>query len=440
MRTHAAGIRAGYVGVMEPTEAAGRSRVARWARSTPARVAAPFLVVAALLAADLAGGPDLRIGSLMVAVPALCAVYLSPLQVLVAAAVTSGCLIAAAAENRQLDGENFMVVVATVVLVSFGAVAAATARRRRERQLARARRVAEVTQRVLLRPLPRRIGPLTLASMYLAAEEEAAIGGDLYAASVLDGETTRLVVGDVQGKGLGAVEVAAVLLTAFRRGARECVPLCDLPPYLDRSLREDLADLEQSAAAGRPAEAVGATRAEPPVRQAASGGPANGGPVNGGSRAGRRNGTAPAPRGVTRSLEGFVTAVLVDVVDHGRTLRVVNCGHPPPLLIRADGSVLALDGTMPGLPLGLGDLLGTGTLDIGSYDLGVGDVVLLYTDGVIESRNADGAFYPLAERLARWRGATPDELLRRIRADLERHAAGPLGDDVAMVTVQRTTT
>ena len=94
-------------------------------------------------------------------------------------------------------------------------------RQRRERQLAQVRKVAAVTQRALLRPLPPRLGRVTISSMYLAADEEAAIGGDLYAAAVTERDATRVLIGDVQGKGLAAVEVAGLLLSGVPpRGAR----------------------------------------------------------------------------------------------------------------------------------------------------------------------------------------------------------------------------
>ena len=91
---------------------------------------------------------------------------------------------------------------------------------------------------------------------------------------------------------------------------------------------------------------------------------------------------------------------------------------------------------MPDLPLGLGDLTRQ-TQHIDTYDMAVGDILLLYTDGVIEARDAEGAFYPLADRLARWTADGPDTLLSAVRADLLRYADARLGDDIAMVAVQR---
>ncbi|MCQ4081733.1 hypothetical protein NGB36_14220 [Streptomyces sp. RB6PN25] len=59
-------------------------------------------------------------------------------------------------------------------------------RERRMLKLAQAQSVAEAAQRALLRPLPHRIGPLQIAALYLAAEDEADIGEDLYTATRTD--------------------------------------------------------------------------------------------------------------------------------------------------------------------------------------------------------------------------------------------------------------
>jgi serine phosphatase RsbU (regulator of sigma subunit) len=394
---------------MEPSGAMRHSWTSWVLRSPSARLAAPFVVVALLLTVDEVGGPQLRIGGLMVAVPALAAVFLGPLAVLAVALFTLVCIILAAQNNHNIGTENFYVVLGTVVLIAAGAVGAARIRLRRERQLAKARWVAAVIQQVLLRPLTPRLGPLSLASMYLAAEEEAAIGGDLYAAAALEDGGARLIVGDVQGKGLGAVEVAGLLLSSFRRSSRSGVPLADLPGCLDASLREDLADLNGPLAPGSAPD------------HGASGPPGS---------------ISPAVRRGPSALEGFATAVMVDVEKDGRSLRLVNCGHPQPLLLR-DRAVRTLGPSAPGLPLGLGDL-GPDTHSVTSHDLDVGDIVLLFTDGVIETRNAAGAFYPLAERLPTLDAGSLDELLLLLRADLQRHAADRrLGDDVAMVALQR---
>ncbi|WP_327292658.1 PP2C family protein-serine/threonine phosphatase [Streptomyces sp. NBC_01198] len=374
-------------------------RLPRLARSPKARLAFPLLLLALLLGIDLAGGAQLRIGGLMVAVPAVCASFLAPGPVALVAFAAFPCLALAAEGNGQMDTLNFPVTLATAALVGVASVMAARVRRRRERELAQSRWVAGVTQRALLRPLPDRLGRFAIASTYMAADQEAAIGGDLYATADLGSGRIRLLVGDVQGKGLAAVEVASMLIAAFRRAARHHTPLRAMPGFLDRNLREDLTDLAD---------------APPP-----------------------QPGTDPEPEAAESPdfLERFVTAAMVDVAADGDSIEIVNCGHPAPILLHQD-TVLALEPGQPAIPLGLGDLTPEAQ-HIDCYDLAVGDVLLLYTDGVIEARDDLGTFYPLAERLAGWTGLPPHDLLSVLTADLLQHVGRRLGDDVAIVAVQR---
>ncbi|MFF6880238.1 hypothetical protein ACFY9S_33755, partial [Streptomyces sp. NPDC012474] len=69
---------------------------------------------------------------------------------------------------------------ASVAGVTGVGVAAAVMRSRREAELASVRSIAEVAQRVLLRPVPLTAGPLHAAVSYTSAVAEARIGGDLY--------------------------------------------------------------------------------------------------------------------------------------------------------------------------------------------------------------------------------------------------------------------
>ncbi|SEG94090.1 Serine phosphatase RsbU, regulator of sigma subunit [Actinacidiphila yanglinensis] len=379
---------------MKSSGADGRPVGGRTWKSRPILLTAALVSLAVLLGVDLIGSDRIRIGGLLVAVPALAAVFLGPLDVLMLSVLTVGAVIWASADNSILGTANFPVLLASAVLVGAGAVLAARIRARRERQLAKVRMVAEATQRALLRPLPGRLGRVTISSMYLAAEEEAAIGGDLYAAGVDERGNIRVLVGDVQGKGLAAVEVVGLLLSTFRVSARSGVPLESLPSYLDQGLRYDLVDLEENGAPG--------TIDSRPVE--------------------------------TEFLERFVTAVIVDIADDASTVRIANCGHPPPILIRGD-RVIPLLPDVPELPLGLGDL-GRSSHHVDSYDLALGDILLLYTDGVIEARNPEGAFYPLADRLAHRTRDTPTALLEDIRNDLTQYTAG-LSDDIVMLALQR---
>ncbi|MFD6908530.1 MULTISPECIES: PP2C family protein-serine/threonine phosphatase [Streptomyces] len=354
------------------------------------QVAAFCLLPLVLLLVDLMAGQDVRLGPLMVAGPTFAAIFCTPVCVLVVLAVAFPCAVTAAAANQQMDTANFPVQLITLSLISAASVAASAVRVRGERRLAASRWVAEVTQRVLLHPLPARAGPFGVASLYLAADEEAAVGGDLYALT-RSGHTTRVLIGDVQGKGLASLEIVGCVLNGFRWTARHDIPLLETAGEIEAAFRQEVR--EQSAGTG---------------------------PRDG-----------PAGR---FTAESFVTAVVVELADDGR-MRLVNLGHPPPLLLHR-GTVTALGPTVPTPPLGLGDLNADGPV-VDTAAMPPGSTLLLYTDGVTEARDGAGAFYPLAERVRHWTEKEPEALLSTLHADLRRYSGARLEDDVAMVALRR---
>ncbi|MFG2359892.1 SpoIIE family protein phosphatase [Streptomyces sp. NPDC048521] len=153
------------------------------------------------------------------------------------------------ATHGGLGTTNHIVQIITLAVLSVLCVLHSALRERRQAQLAQVRNVAEAAQHVLMWPLPEQIGPLRIASLYLAAEDEAQIGGDLYAASFCDG-AVRVLIGDVRGKGLPAIGEAALLLGAFRESTHRHVRLAELAATLDQSVSRYAVDLE------RPEEAV----------------------------------------------------------------------------------------------------------------------------------------------------------------------------------------
>jgi hypothetical protein len=95
--------------------------------------------------------------------------------------------------------------------------------------------------------------------------------------------------------------------------------------------------------------------------------------------------------------ERFATALLMEFPPGEPVARLVHCGHPEPLLVRA-GQVHGLLPDHPGAPLGLGDLLETAPA-VRTVPFGPGDRLLLYTDGFIEARDPRGRFLDLPGRL-----------------------------------------
>ncbi|WEO93631.1 PP2C family protein-serine/threonine phosphatase [Streptomyces sp. FXJ1.172] len=268
--------------------------------------------------------------------------------------------------------------ICTALVGALGTILAAH-RVRRERTLADVRFVAEMAQRVLLRPVPHRIGRLLLESLYLSAAAEARIGGDLFEV-VPTGFGVRLLIGDVRGKGLLAVETAATLLGAFRETAYEEPDLTVLAARMETSMSRRAAQL-----------------------------------------------------GGRETVERFVTAVFAEIPDDAEVVRVVNCGHPPPICLRA-GQVLELDNGRSAPPLNL-SMLVEDPYHLDSYPFLPGDQLLLYTDGVTETRDAAGTFYPLVQRLRSWGPLSPKELLARLHDDLLAYSHQGLQDDTAALAV-----
>lgn len=259
-----------------------------------------------------------------------------------------------------------------------------------EQQHADVASVAEAAQRALLSPLPEQLGPLKLGVVYLAAAAEARVGGDLYEVTHTENYGIRLIIGDVRGKGLGAVEVAADIIGRFREVAHGVGTLNELAHRLDAGLSRRWGQYEE-----------------------------------------------------------FVTALLAEIDPDRGTLTILNCGHPPPLLVsQADGTVTDLEVRAPAPPLGL---LTLGS-DAGAkrvYAFKPNDQLLLYTDGVTEARDASREFYPLDERVkalapqaqpklgrsGRNRGTVPT-LLDLVRDDLLSYVGAPPDDDAALLLVR----
>ncbi|MFJ9867659.1 PP2C family protein-serine/threonine phosphatase [Streptomyces sp. NPDC101165] len=345
----------------------------------------PAMFVAALLLVEPLTPVDWPVSFALITVPLLAAFAQGPLVV---AAVTvfavlfegvlAGTPCCAGRSVGYLWDRHYVASYICTILVGAIATVLASHRTRRERTLADMRFVAEIAQRVLLRPVPHRIGNLLLESLYLSAAAEARIGGDLYEA-VPTSYGVRLLIGDVRGKGLLAVETAATLLGAFREAAHD-EP--DLPALADR--------VEISM--GRRATLLG------------------------GSEVGER----------------FVTAVFAEIPADGHLVRIVNCGHPPPLLIRSD-EVRELDRGRSAPPLNLGVLVGE-PYNVDVYDFRPGDQLFLYTDGITETRDSHGTFYPLLERLRSWGPLPPRELMEQLHRDLLAYSHDGLQDDTAALT------
>ncbi|MFD0265094.1 PP2C family protein-serine/threonine phosphatase [Streptomyces sp. NPDC127106] len=348
----------------------------------------PFVLALLVLVVELTPLHFIYTGPMLVATPALAAVTMGPAGTLVAVLVAVGVSVTTATHNQAWGSQQVYTNFLALFLVSVaGFTTSRAARTRQQNELNQIRRIAAAAQEVLLRPVPDRLGPVRTASLYLAAEKGAQIGGDLYDA-VQTRYGVRMIVGDVRGKGLPAVRAAAVVLGAFREAVHYEAELVEVMNHCGAALRRDAA-------------------------------------VAGGSGGDGGDG----------GLEGFVTAVVAQVPD-GPAVEVVNRGHPPPLLL-SHGKVSALTPASPLPPLGLEEFITDPPGEADSYPFAPGDRLLLHTDGVIEARDRDNCFFALPEAMEAMHDRTGQEFLEGLHEGLVRHTRGCLADDVAAILVER---
>ncbi|MEV6949578.1 PP2C family protein-serine/threonine phosphatase [Streptomyces sp. NPDC051172] len=342
-------------------------------------------LIVAITVADIAAGTEVHLGPLLVIAPTLTASFAGPRLTALVGALAQAALVIISVFHGGLTTTNHLAQLIALAVLSALVVFISYVRERRTRELNRLRSVAETAQRVLLRPPPRRIGPLRVAWLYLAAEDETQIGGDLLAVARADHPCTRVLIGDVRGHGLASIGEASVVMGAFREGAHRYASLPELVTAVEDSVcrnLEEVADTTHDAG------------------------------------------------------EHFITAIMIDIHDQGPQAEMLNCGHPPPLLIRGD-QVTALNSRRPAPPLGLCSLC-TRNDRTDPFTLEPGNMLLLYTDGVIEARSPTGAFYPLAERVASFPASSPDALLHHLHRDLLEYTGEQLTDDAAFLIIERT--
>ncbi|MFF1272504.1 PP2C family protein-serine/threonine phosphatase [Streptomyces marokkonensis] len=270
---------------------------------------------------------------------------------------------------------------AAIIAVTMAAAYASHLRLQREETLFQVRLVADAAQKVLLRPLPHRVQDVELESLYLAAQEQARIGGDFYEAADTP-YGVRLLIGDVRGKGLSAVGAASAVINCFRENAYD-------QPDLEAIIRRLQITISRYSAA------------------------------------------VPADD----QTEHFATVLIAEIPHDRQQVRILNCGHPPPVFVRG-GRIHVLEPTLTSTPLNLSVLLGDHYY-VDTVAFVPGDQMLLYTDGVTETRDRAGEFFPLADWARQHNQAPPRELLDRLHADLLRYAGGRLDDDIAALAVRR---
>jgi serine phosphatase RsbU (regulator of sigma subunit)/PAS domain-containing protein len=215
-----------------------------------------------------------------------------------------------------------------------------------------------------------------IAMTYLAATEDAEVGGDFYDLyRTPDG--WGLAVGDVSGKGEEAAAVTAAARYAIRVLARRCAD---------------------------PGEVLAGTNEIVLAEELALDG-------------------------------GFVTASIAHLAWQEESLRVVlgSAGHPPAVVLRSDGRVLMASGG--GLPLGLFPDAEPATQELA---LDNGDILFLYTDGVAQARGPDNTYFQdrLTDELAGLAGRAPEDVVASMRRAMNEFTGERYVDDVTMLVMQ----
>lgn len=234
----------------------------------------------------------------------------------------------------------------------------------------REHRIAETLQRSLLPERLPVLPGLEVAARYIPAASEAEVGGDWYDVIPIDSSRVGLVMGDVAGKGLAAASMVGTLRAAMRAYALEGREPADVIASLNALVWSEVEDSEMA------------------------------------------------------------TLVFIVFDPVANRLNWINAGHPPPLILAADGSTSFLEGPRS-VPLGV---MPFPSYEEGSASLTEGGTLLLYTDGLVERPGellddgfarlalaADGADVS-AERVC-------DHVLERLVP------TGAMADDVALLAL-----
>ncbi|MEW2301255.1 PP2C family protein-serine/threonine phosphatase [Streptomyces sp. NPDC006655] len=328
----------------------------------------PLALLVAVTVATLISPDGHDFGFLLGAIPPLAVLSYGPLATAVLSSLVVMLLNVPATHLNQPGDTDLL----TVTFVAVLSVFVSYVRSHRDAQLLTERAVGEAVQRAVLPPLPERVGAVGCAGLYRAAQHGTLVGGDFF--DVRDGPYgVRAVMGDVRGHGLAAVATVVGLLGAFREA------VLDQP------------DLEAVAA--------------------------------------RMNRRLLVDSDGVPDAELFATALLLEFSADLRSVRIVACGHPAPVLLR-DGRAREL-AVSSAAPLGL-DLAGVDPPKEITVELGRGDRLFIASDGVWEARDRAGRFYPLPSRLAGFTG-TDAELTEAVWTDLARGCE--VRDDATMLVL-----
>ena len=169
------------------------------------------------------------------------------------------------------------------------------------------------------------MGKPAIAGLEIAGmmQPSKGVGGDYYDYFPIDAHTTQIIIADVSGKGVSAALLMSATAAALRLEASH-----------DRNMLQEVDRLNTEI-------------------------------------------------GAISDPERYVTLLVAEIDTHKRIVRYVNCGHNPALLFRAKtGALTLMNSSCP--PIGLSP---EEICEQTAEDLMTGDVLVFYTDGVIEAEN-----------------------------------------------------
>jgi sigma-B regulation protein RsbU (phosphoserine phosphatase) len=201
------------------------------------------------------------------------------------------------------------------------------------------------------------------------------VGGDLADYLALDGARLGLSLGDVAGKGLGAAMLMAKLQATLRAIAPDFISLAELGARINRIFYRD----------------CGPTR--------------------------------------------FATLIYAEIAGDSGRMRVLNAGHPQPVVLGASGVRV-----LPAVALPIGMMADSVYVEQG-IDVEGGGFVIFHSDGLTEATNKEGAFFGddrLHEMIPALRGLSAEQAGTRIVEEVERFIgeARP-SDDLSMIVMKR---
>lgn len=231
--------------------------------------------------------------------------------------------------------------------------------------------VGRIVQEGLLPNIPRKIADLDVGYTYISAHEQARLGGDFLDAFEMETGEFAFVIGDLSGHGLEAAADSIKLRSIFRGFMRE-------EPDLARAMGRLNVVLASELSSGH-----------------------------------------------------FATALAIAYGNDGR-IRLVNAGHPLPILCNSECQLLENHGCALaiGIPF---------EYTVTEHKLEPGGLFVAYTDGVTEARNGGELFGEdrIISIVRSMQDAPARAIVDQLIDDALRHAGGKLPDDTAIVVLKR---